>query len=316
MNQKEQDFLKEHLTSCQLCPRRCGVNRMKGELGFCGAASEIRVGRAALHFWEEPCLSGDVGSGTVFFSHCTLGCVFCQNYAISTQHQGVEITVDRLSEIFLKLQEQNAWNINLVTPTHYVPQIVLAVKQARKRGLCIPVVYNTSGYETRETLKLLEGIVDIYLPDFKYGDPAWGQRYSHVKDYPEHALNAIEEMVRQVGTPVFDDSGKMLRGVIVRHLMLPGLVEDTKKVIRMIHERFGDQVYLSLMNQYTPLPHVKEDPQLSQKLDPLDYDDAVSYAVSIGVRNGFIQEEETAMESFIPSFQGEGVLPSQKGEDR
>lgn len=314
---EEQEFLKEHLSCCRLCPRQCGVNRMEGETGFCGAGREVRAGRAALHYWEEPCLSGETGSGTVFFSHCTLQCVYCQNYDISTRREGREISIGQLAQVFLKLQDQGAWNINLVTPTHYVPQIILAVRRAREKGLCLPVVYNTSGYETVETIRLLKGTVDIYLPDFKYAGPQWAKRYSRAEDYPSRAVLAVQEMVEQVGEPVFEDSGRMLRGVIIRHLMLPGLMEDTKQVIQTVHREWGNRVYLSLMNQYTPLPQVRDYPELDCRLDPLDYDDGVSYAVSLGVKNGFVQDGETAKESFIPSFQGEGLgpFPEQEGKE-
>lgn len=302
------EFLERHLSACRLCPRSCGVNRLKGERGFCDAGAELKVARAALHHWEEPCLSGTRGSGTVFFSHCTLKCVFCQNYDISTRQEGASISISRLSEIFLELQEQGAKNINLVTPTHYVPQIILAVQDARDKGLCLPIVYNSSGYELPETIALLRGTVDIYLPDLKYSDDNYAKRYSHAPNYLHFALQSISAMTEQAGEAEFDENGMMKRGVIIRHLMLPGLIEDSKSIISLVAEKFSSQSYLSLMNQYTPLPHVALYPELNQRLDPLDYDDAVSYAVSKGIFNGFIQEDETASESFIPSFHGEGVL--------
>lgn len=301
-------FLEEHLSHCTLCPRKCGVNRLSGETGFCGASDTVRVARAALHFWEEPCLSGEAGSGTVFFSFCTLKCVFCQNYEISTCRRGVDISLERLSEIFLELQEQGALNINLVTPTHYIPQIVCAVRHARQHGLVLPIVYNSSGYETPESIRLLEGIVDIYLPDFKYVDDGLARNYSHAPNYAQYALDSITAMVEQVGAAQFDAHGIMKKGVLVRHLLLPEQIDDTKRVIQTIAQRFGDRVYLSLMNQYTPLAHVKRFPELDRTLDPLDYRDAVSYALSKGIRQGFVQEDETAKESFIPHFDGEGVV--------
>lgn len=301
-------FLEEHLSHCTLCPRKCGVNRLNGETGFCGALDTVRVARAALHFWEEPCLSGEAGSGTVFFSFCTLKCVFCQNYEISTCRRGVDISLERLSEIFLELQAQGALNINLVTPTHYIPQIVCAVRHARKNGLTLPIVYNSSGYETPESIRLLDGIVDIYLPDFKYADDDLAKKYSHAPNYAQYALDSITAMVEQVGTAQFDAHGIMKKGVLVRHLLLPEQIDDTKRVIQTVAERFGDRVYLSLMNQYTPLAHVKRFPELDRTLDPLDYKDAVSYALSKGIRQGFVQEDETAKESFIPHFDGEGVV--------
>ena len=302
-----EQFLTKHLSCCQLCPRRCKVNRMDGVSGFCGATAQIKAGRAGLHFWEEPCLSGKSGSGTVFFSHCTLRCVFCQNHQISNQNQGIVISVSRLSEIFLELQQQGAVNINLVTPTHYLPQILLALKQAKEQGLSVPIVYNSSGYERVETVMLLKDWVDIYLPDMKYYDPNLSEKYSYTKDYFEQTHLAIAQMILQAGAPTFDQNGIMQSGVILRHLMLPGHLEDSKRIIRFIGEHFKDQVYLSLMNQYTPLPQAAAFPQLNQKLDPLDYDDAISYAISLGIHQGFIQEEETASESFIPDFDGTGL---------
>ena len=304
----ENQFLEKHLTQCRLCPRECGANRIAGETGFCGAGTNVKVARAALHYWEEPCLSGTQGSGTVFFSHCTLKCVFCQNYEISTKQTGYAVSISHLSDIFLKLQQQGAHNINLVTPTHYVPQIIIAVKEARKKGLFLPIVYNSSGYESLETLELLKGIVDIYLPDFKYFNNEHAAKYSHVYNYHKHVVESISSMVKQTGKPQFDENGMLKRGVIIRHLMLPGLIDDTKNIISEIANRFSDEILFSLMNQYTPLAHVAPYPEINCKLDPLDYDDAVSYAVSKGIVHGFIQDEETASQSFIPNFDGEGII--------
>ena len=264
-------------------------------------------GRAALHFWEEPCISGEEGSGAVFFTGCNLRCVFCQNYHIARAEQGKEISIARLSEIFLELQSQKANNINLVTATHYVPQVVEALKMAKEKGLYIPVVYNCGGYETVETLKLLEGLVDIYLPDFKYVDSERAKRYSRAEDYPEVAKAALAEMVRQQPKAEFDERGIMKKGVIVRHLMLPGGIKDSKAVVNYLYETYGDQIYISLMNQYTPLPHVADYPEIDRKLKKFEYDRLVDYAISLGVENGFIQEGETAKESFIPAFTNEGV---------
>ena len=291
---------------CSLCPRLCLADR-NITTGYCGVKNTLRVARAALHFWEEPCLSGEEGSGAVFFTGCNLRCVFCQNYEIARAEQGKEITIERLTEIFLELQEQKANNINLVTATHYVPQVVEALKAAKEKGLHIPVVYNCGGYESVETLKLLEGLVDIYLPDFKYLDPERAKRYSRAEDYPETAKKALAEMVRQQPEAVFDDRGIMQKGVIVRHLMLPGGIKDSKAVVNYLYETYGDQIFLSLMNQYTPLPHVAEYPEIDRKLKKFEYDRLVDYAISLGVENGFIQEGETAKESFIPAFTNEGV---------
>ena len=291
---------------CSLCPRMCMADR-EITTGYCGVKNTLRVARAALHFWEEPCISGEEGSGAVFFTGCNLRCVFCQNYQIARAEQGKEITIERLAEIFLELQEQKANNINLVTATHYVPQVVLALKDAKKNGLSIPVVYNCGGYETVDTLKRLEGLVDIYLPDFKYVDTERAKRYSYAENYPEVAKAALAEMVRQQPEAEFDERGIMKKGVIVRHLMLPGGIKDSKAVVKYLYETYGDQIYISLMNQYTPLPHVEEYPEINRKVKKFEYDRLVDYAISLGVENGFIQEGETAEESFIPAFTNEGV---------
>ena len=291
---------------CSLCPRMCNVDR-EITTGYCGVKKTLRVARAALHFWEEPCISGEEGSGAVFFTGCNLRCVFCKNFQIARAEQGKEITVERLSEIFLELQEQKANNINLVTATHYVPQVVEALKIAKEKGLHIPVVYNCCGYETVETLKLLEGLVDIYLPDFKYVDHDRAKRYSRAEDYPEAAKKALAEMVRQQPEAEFDERGIMKKGVIVRHLMLPGGIKDSKAVVKYLYETYGNQIFISLMNQYTPLPHVADYPEIDRKLKKFEYDRLVDYAISLGVENGFIQEGETAEESFIPAFTNEGV---------
>ena len=291
---------------CSLCPRMCMADR-EITTGYCGVKNTLRVARAALHFWEEPCISGEEGSGDVFFTGCNLRCVFCQNFQIARAEQGKEITVERLSEIFLELQAQKANNINLVTATHYVPQVVCALKRAKEQGLNIPVVYNCGGYESVETLKMLEGLVDIYLPDFKYVDTERAKRYSRAENYPEVAKTALAEMVRQQPEAQFDDREMMKKGVIVRHLMLPGGIKDSKAVVKYLYETYGDQIYISLMNQYTPLPHVEEYPEINRKVKKFEYDRLVGYAISLGVENGFIQEGETAEESFIPAFTNEGV---------
>lgn len=297
----------ELLESCNMCPRNCGVNRLKDKVGYCGAGKNIRVARAALHYWEEPCISGSIGSGTVFFSFCTLKCAFCQNYNISQCSFGKEITIDRLSEIFLELQGKGALNINLVTPTHYVPQIIEALKIAKEKGLKLPIIYNSSGYEKVETIKLLKGYIDVYLPDIKYFDTKYSMKYSKAKDYFLYAKEAIDEMVNQVGEVKFDKNGIIKKGVIIRHLMLPGLLFDSKKIIDYIHSTYGNKVYISIMNQYTPLEHVKVYPELNKSLNQKHYEALIDYAVSIGVENGFIQEEGTDKESFIPLFNFEGV---------
>ena len=292
---------------CNICPRECNVDRKTGEKGVCGVAGAGIIGaRAALHMWEEPCISGETGSGTVFFSGGPLRCVYCQNYQIARAEKGTEITVERVAEIFLELQEQNAANINLVTPTHYTLEIIEAIRIARSKGLKLPVVYNCSGYEKVETLKLLDGIVDIYLVDYKYEDSAIARRYSNASDYPTVVKGALDEMVRQCSSAEFGEEGMMQRGVIVRHLLLPGCLENAKAVVKYVYKTYGDKVFLSLMNQYTPLPHVAKWPELNRRVTVEEYEELVDYAIELGVENGFVQEGETAEESFIPEFDNEG----------
>lgn len=268
---------------------------------------QLYVARAALHMWEEPCISGEEGSGTVFFAGCGLRCVFCQNAVLAAGGAGKQISEERLAEIFLELQEKSANNINLVTPTHYVPQIIRALTLAKQQGLGIPVVYNTSAYENVSTLKQLEGLVDIYLPDLKYVSPAASARYSNAPDYFEKASAALAEMFRQAGPPRFDSRSMMRRGMIVRHLMLPSLGKDSKAVIRYLYRTFGDEIYISLLNQYTPLPQVAGFPEINRRITQREYDALVDYALELGVTNGFIQEGGTAKESFIPDFDHTGV---------
>lgn len=299
---------KDLLSNCILCPRKCGVNRIDGQTGYCGMPADLIVARAALHMWEEPCISGTSGSGTVFFSGCNLKCIFCQNHSIAIGDHGKQITTVRLAEIFLELQAKGAVNINLVTPTHYIPQIREALLLAKADGLALPIVYNTGGYETLDNLQLLDGLIDIYLPDLKYFSPELSITYSHATDYFAQATRAIEEMYRQVGKPVFDEStGLMKKGLIVRHLILPGQTKDSKKILRYLHETYGDNIYISIMNQYTPLPHVAHIPELNRKVTPEEYDRVVNFAIRLGIENAFIQEGETAEESFIPPFNMEGV---------
>ena len=303
----ETDKILHLMEACRLCPRECDVNRLKGKKGFCGVGAKVMVARAALHMWEEPCNSGKEGSGAVFFSGCSLGCGFCQNRRISRGQSGKQITIEHLVDIFLNLQEQKANNINLVTAGQFLPQVAEALKRAKARGLHIPVVYNSSGYEKTEMLNMLDGLVDIYLPDFKYMDPELAGKYSHAKDYPQVAKLALAEMVRQTGMPEFDSRGMMKRGVIVRHLLLPGHVKNSKNVLKYLYKTYGDKIYISMMNQYTPMPAMKDDPHLSRKVTDREYERLIDYAISLGLNNGFIQEGETAKESFIPEFNGEGV---------
>lgn len=337
------------MKSCMLCPRKCGVNRTQGENGVCGQTDELRVARAALHMWEEPCISGSRGSGAVFFSGCALHCVFCQNHAIADGAAGKSITVGRLAEIFLELQAQGANNINLVTAGHFTPQVMKALDLAKRQGLTLPVIYNTSAYEEAETIRSLEGYVDVYLPDLKYVDPILSRKYSHASNYFEKAGAAIAEMVRQTGEMKFvlemetagsqavEDRGKlagsqatrgqketmgvaeyqrrseqgesllMTRGVIVRHLLLPGCTEDSKRVLDYLLDTYGDRIFISIMNQYTPLPHVAAYPELNRRVTDREYNAVIDYALERGLENGFIQEGGTAEESFIPEFDNFGV---------
>lgn len=292
---------------CTLCPRECRVDRGLGKTGFCKVPNQIKVSRAALHFWEEPCISGEEGSGTVFFSGCNLRCVYCQNRKIAEGVYGKEITVDRLAAIFLELQEKGANNINLVTPSHYVPQIIEALDIAKKNGLNLPIVYNSSAYEKVETLKLLKGYVDVYLPDFKYMDSTLSDKYSNAADYSKVAKAAILEMVSQVPKPYFNEKDIMTKGVIVRHLILPGYIEDSKEIIRYLYGTYKDDIYISIMNQFTPMGNLINYPEINRKLTKEEYEEVVDFAIELGIENGFIQEGDTAEESFIPKFDGEGV---------
>lgn len=295
------------MSACTLCPRECHVDRSSGKKGFCGMDGIIYLARAALHMWEEPCISGTKGSGAVFFSGCGLRCCFCQNHDIAIGSRGLAVSVERLGEIFLELKEKGAANINLVTGAHYVPQIIEALKLARMQGMDLPVVYNSSGYEKLETLKLLEGYVDIYLPDLKYMEPDLAQKFSHAPDYVERAKAAIKEMVRQSGSCQFGEDGYIRRGTIVRHLILPGHTKNSRKVLRYLHETYGEDIYISIMNQYTPVREFGEFKELNRKVTKREYEKVLDAAVEMGIQNGFIQEGETASESFIPEFDYEGV---------
>ena len=292
---------------CELCPRRCGADRKNGAFGFCGGGKEVKIARAALHFWEEPCISGESGSGTVFFSGCTMRCIFCQNREISRGEAGKFVSVERLGEIFLELQEKGANNINLVTPMHYAPQIVSAIDIARKNGLSLPIVWNTGGWELSEKVAEVKDYADIWLTDFKYFDNNLAEKFSFAKNYFENASAALEQMVRQTGKAVFDDDGMMKKGVIVRHLMLPGHLDDTKNVLRYLYETYGDDIWISIMNQYTPLCSDERYPELLRTVLEEEYDEAVDFACELGIENAFVQEGGTVGESFIPPFDLEGV---------
>ncbi len=294
------------LKQCNLCPRSCGIDRNRVH-GFCGVSGEkIKVGRAALHAWEEPCISGDNGSGTIFFSGCNLRCIYCQNAILSRDCQGKDITVNELVDAMLRLQQQGAHNINLVTPTQYAVQIIEAVRLARDRGLYIPIVYNTSGYEKADVIDCLCGTISIYLTDYKYADNALAMRYSGAGDYSEVAFAALSKMVQQIGSPHFDKEGMMLSGVIVRHLVLPGQIQNSKAVLQKLHDAFGDRVIISIMNQYTPIGTLPFE-ELNRTVTAQEYDEVIDFARSIGIVNAYIQDGETQCESFIPEFNGEGL---------
>lgn len=293
--------------NCLLCPRKCGINRSTGQTGVCGVSSEIKVARAALHYWEEPCISGKRGSGAVFFSGCSLHCVFCQNREISDGKAGKVISKERLSDIFMELADKGANNINLVTPGQYIPDIVWAVNDAKSRGMKLPIIYNTSGYENVTELKLLEGIVDVYLPDFKYMDSTLSAKYSRAKDYPSVAKQAISEMVRQQPKVVIDDAtGLIQKGVIVRQLLLPGHVNDAKAILKYLHDTYQDSIYISMMSQFTPIA-LKDYPEINRTVTRREYERLIDYAIKIGITNAFIQEGNVAKDSFIPAFDCEGV---------
>lgn len=297
----------EFSEKCSLCPRMCGTDRAAGQKGFCGGGNLVRVARAALHYWEEPCISGESGSGTVFFSGCTMRCVFCQNKEISRGEAGKEITVDRLAEIYLELAAKGANNINLVTPMHYAPQITAALDIARENGLTLPIVWNTGGWERRESIAAVRDYADIWLSDFKYFDSSLGESLSKAPNYFSVAAAALDQMVKQTCKPVFDENDMMRRGVIVRHLMLPGHLDDTKNVLRFLYENYGDSIWISIMNQYTPMCSDPRFPELSRTVSDEEYNEAIDFACELGIENAFVQEGGTVGESFIPPFDLSGV---------
>ncbi len=298
--------MEELLNKCEICPRKCKVNRNNGELGYCKASNKMKIGGYHLHMWEEPIITGKNGSGTIFFSYCNLRCAYCQNYDLSFDSVGEYITIERLSDIMLELQEMQAENVNLVTPTHYIPLIKNSIFLAKEKGLKIPIVYNTSGYESVESLKTLEGLIDIYLPDFKYYDNSLG-KYSSVADYFNITSLALKEMYRQVGKPKYNKKGMLKKGVIVRHLVLPNNYQDSKKIINYLYQEYKDNIILSIMNQYT-ITKITKYPELNQKVDPKEYDNLIDYAYNLGIRNCFTQEEESQSESFIPKFKGDTII--------
>lgn len=295
------------LSNCTLCPRKCKVDRLGGQKGYCGMDGTIQAARAALHMWEEPCISGERGSGAVFFTGCGLRCCYCQNWDIAVGDRGKEITPARLSDIFLELEQKGAANINLVTGSHYVPQIIGALEAAKSRGLSVPIVYNSSGYEHTETLRLLDGLIDIYLPDLKYLDSNLAKNFSKAADYPDYAKKAIKEMVQQTGESKFGEDGYILKGTIVRHLILPGHTRNSIQVLEYLHKTYHNKIYISIMNQYTPLRNFEKFPELNRRVTEREYEKVLNAALEMGIENGFFQEGETAKESFIPAFDFDGV---------
>lgn len=291
---------------CNICPRKCNIERSDITSGFCQMPDELMVARAALHYWEEPCISGENGSGAIFFSGCNLKCIYCQNRDIALGKVGKKISVERFVEIMFELKDKGANNINLVTGAHYIDKIAEGLRIAKDKGLNIPVVYNTSSYEEADSIKKLSGLVDIYLPDMKYMDVRLAKDYSHAKDYTEKAMAAIDEMVKQTGEPLFDGD-IMTRGVIVRHMVLPGAVNNAKKVIDYLLKTYGDKIHISIMNQYTPVSKDFIYNNLNRRVTVREYNKVVDYAIEKGLVNGFFQEGKTQDESFIPAFDYEGV---------
>ena len=295
--------MEELLENCNICPHKCNIKRNKGKIGRCKATNKIKVALYSVHNFEEPCISGEKGSGTVFFSNCNLNCIYCQNYEISQQGRGKEISIEELSDIFIKQQKRNVENINLVTPTSYVPQIIEAIKIARKKGLNIPIVYNTNGYENIETIKMLDGYVDIYLPDLKYYYNDIAKKYSKIDNYFEIATKAIKEMEKQIGKTVIDENGIMKKGIIIRHLVLPNNIENSKKILKWIRENMNNDTYISVMAQYFPTYKAKEDLELNRKLTKQEWREIEEYIEKLGIENGFIQELGEHEEEYVPKWE-------------
>lgn len=292
----------EELKSCNICPHKCGVNRLNGIKGRCKCDNKIKIALASVHNYEEPCISGKNGSGTVFFSNCNLNCIYCQNYEISQLGKGKEITIEYLAQIFIKQQEKNVNNINLVTPTMYVPQIIEAIKIARKKGLNIPIIYNSNGYENVETIKKLNGYIDIYLPDLKYYSNEIAKKYSKIDNYFETAISAIKEMQKQVGNPIFNEEGIIQKGVIIRHLILPHHLLNTKNILKYVKENFDENTYISIMAQYFPTYKAKEDKLINRKLTKKEYKEIENYLYLLNLKNGYIQELGEHEEEYVPNF--------------
>ena len=291
------------IDKCNLCPHECNINRNDGKIGRCRASNKVKIALYSTHDFEEPCISGTKGSGTVFFSNCNLNCIYCQNYEISQLGKGKEITIEELSDIFLIQQEKHVENINLVTPTSYVPQIIQAIKIAKNKGLKIPIVYNTNSYENIETLKMLEGYIDIYLPDLKYSQNDLGKRYSNIDNYFEIATKAIKEMVRQVGVPKINKNGIIQKGIIIRHLVLPNNIENSKKVLKWIKENLPEEIYISIMAQYFPTYKAKDNNELNRKLTKDEWSEIENYIEELNIKNGYVQELGEHEEEYVPKWE-------------
>ncbi len=292
----------KELDECKICPHKCKINRNEGKIGRCRAGKDVKIALASIHNYEEPCISGKNGSGTVFFSNCNLNCIYCQNYEISQLGKGKVITIEHLAEIFINQQNKNVNNINLVTPTMYVPQIIEAIKIAREKGLNIPIIYNSNGYENVETIKMLDGYIDVYLPDLKYYSNEISKKYSNVDNYFETAVAAIKEMQRQVGNPVFDENGIIKKGVIIRHLILPNHILNTKNILKYIKENFDENTYISVMAQYFPTYKAKENDKINRKITKKEYKEVEEYLYCLNLKNGYIQELGEHEEEYVPTF--------------
>jgi len=292
----------EQLEKCEICPFRCKANRLKGQIGKCGCNDKIKIDLYSLHYFEEPCISGKNGSGTVFFSGCNLNCIYCQNYKISKERKGYEITIEELADIFLKQQENGANNINLVTPTMYAYQIIEALKIAKKKGLTLPVIYNTNGYENVETIQALKGFIDVYLPDLKYYYNELAIKYSKAPNYFEIATTAILEMIKQVGKPEFDENGLIKKGVIIRHLVLPNYIQNSKHILKWLKENVETKAYVSVMAQYFPTYKAKEDEKINRKLTKKEYSEIEKYLYLLNIENGYMQDLGKHEEEYVPEF--------------
>ena len=293
----------KQLDKCEICPRKCEVNRNNNQIGWCKSTDRVKIGLYSIHNFEEPCISGDKGSGTVFFSNCTMNCIFCQNYEISQLGKGKEISIEELANIFIKQQEKGVHNINLVTPTSYVYQIIEAIKIAKAKGLNIPIVYNTNGYENIETIKALNGYVDVYLPDLKYAEEKLAIEYSGAKNYFEIATKAIKEMIKQVGNIKLNEDGIIQKGFIIRHLVLPNHIENSKKVLLWIKQNLPNDIYVSIMAQYFPTYKAKENQKLNRKLTKKEWEQIEKYVEEIDIENGFIQELGDHEEEYVPKWE-------------